>query len=333
MGFLDFAIDAVMTAAGVAGGVYGLSEVIEGSNTMQKAEEKVQEAQDILNFTYKSTMDTMKKIAERELDILASFKMFSDLIENIQEKPKFRNYEQNKYNLPELKMEELKNASLGADLLNMSIESSTIGVMSGIMISGSIEQVASFIGSKISGNNIKEMSEEEIQLATKKFLGNGDEDNGEKILKNLFITSSIFTGGILFGYEGHQYAEAAKKAYSEAEDIEWKIIETINYLDKLNSYARHFNKTLKVLNGKYLQYLDKMDYIVTMEKKTNWNDFTDEDKIIIQNVVLLVGYLYKMCRTNLVKKETNEDEFNLINSKELKETIQKGNLLEEQIIL
>lgn len=333
MGIFDSIINAAITTVGIGGGLYGLSEIIEGDNIMRDAEGIVQEAQDTLNFSYQSTQNTMKKITERELNILASFKMFSDLIENIQEKPQFKNYEQNKYDLPELKIEEIKNASLGADLLCMSIESITIGAMSGIMISGAIEKLASYIGSKINGNKIKELSDEEIQLATKKFLGDGDEKNGEKILKNISVTAGIFAGGILFGYEGHQYAETAKQAYTEAEDIEFKIIEIVDYLERLNGYAGHFNRTLKILNKKYLQYLDKMDYIVTIEKKTNWNDFTDTDKIVIQNTVLLVGYLYKMCRTNLVKKETNEDNFNLINSKELKKTIQNGNELEKQITI
>ena len=34
--------------------------------------------------------------------------------------------------------------------------------------------------------------------------------------------------------------------------------------------------------------------------KTDWNDFTDKEKLAFENTVLLVSLLFNMCKTNIV---------------------------------
>ncbi|MBQ9361761.1 MAG: hypothetical protein IJT96_12070, partial [Lachnospiraceae bacterium] len=53
----------------------------------------------------------------------------------------------------------------------------------------------------------------------------------------------------------------------------------------------------------------------------NWNEYSDEDKLNIQNLVLLVGLLYKMCQVNLVSKSNSKKDVNKINKSGIKEAL------------
>lgn len=47
--------------------------------------------------------------------------------------------------------------------------------------------------------------------------------------------------------------------------------------------------------------------------KTDWNDFSREEKLATENSVLLVGLLYKMCQINLANISQSKNEMNTIN--------------------
>lgn len=51
-----------------------------------------------------------------------------------------------------------------------------------------------------------------------------------------------------------------------------------------------------------------------MANKTKWADFEEEEKTIVQNTVLLVGLLYKMCQINIVLKSEDENGLNRVNA-------------------
>ena len=57
--------------------------------------------------------------------------------------------------------------------------------------------------------------------------------------------------------------------------------------------------------------------------KTNWNNFSDREKKIMENTVLLVGLLYKICNTNLVLKSNSAKGLNEVNTNEVYKCVQK----------
>lgn len=50
------------------------------------------------------------------------------------------------------------------------------------------------------------------------------------------------------------------------------------------------------------QKVNQLKYTVTISK-TDWYDFSEDEKKTTENTVLLVGFLYEMCRVNLVKQQ------------------------------
>ena len=63
--------------------------------------------------------------------------------------------------------------------------------------------------------------------------------------------------------------------------------------------------------------MNGLDYVVNFSGKTNWNDFTDQEKMLAENTVLLVGLLHHMCKTKLVLVASKKDSLNQVNKKEI----------------
>jgi len=65
----------------------------------------------------------------------------------------------------------------------------------------------------------------------------------------------------------------------------------------------------------------------------DWMDFSQQDKLTVQNLVLLVGMLYKMCKVKLVLKDDNNVEGkNTINTKEIMDVRSEADLLLNDIV-
>ena len=73
-----------------------------------------------------------------------------------------------------------------------------------------------------------------------------------------------------------------------------------------------------------MKYLNFISYVVEDYGKTDWNQFTQDEKMVTQNMVLLVGLLYKMCQVNLVKKSNNEKDMNTINKDAVYQSIENA---------
>ena len=71
----------------------------------------------------------------------------------------------------------------------------------------------------------------------------------------------------------------------------------------------------------YRKHLSILDHIVNYQGKTKWDDFLDKEKKTVENTVLLVGVLYKMCQVNLVLKQENKDGLNKVNKEAVNSTI------------
>ena len=103
------------------------------------------------------------------------------------------------------------------------------------------------------------------------------------------------------------------------------------------------NKTLTEEENKYILSIEKVErsYKYNLNRlenilrvKTDWNYFSDEEKLITENTILLVGLLYNMCKVELVLKSNSEDELNRINKVKVDETIQgASDFLRERSLL
>ena len=66
------------------------------------------------------------------------------------------------------------------------------------------------------------------------------------------------------------------------------------------------------------------------EKRVNWYNLSMEEQLVIENMVLIVGVLYNMCKVQLVQKSNSSDQ-NIINKTEISKAEKDANDVMEQM--
>ncbi|MCC8164536.1 MAG: hypothetical protein LIO86_15560 [Lachnospiraceae bacterium] len=114
---LPFIIGGLAVVAGATGlgeGISGGMKMGKARNTAKLAQAKYDSAINRFKTNSEITTVVMDKLGKIELETLTSFEKFSDLIEKIQNRPRFKEIDISDVILPEYRAEELKQVSLGA---------------------------------------------------------------------------------------------------------------------------------------------------------------------------------------------------------------------------
>ena len=84
--------------------------------------------------------------------------------------------------------------------------------------------------------------------------------------------------------------------------------------DKDSKQYRQYREALEQVDAVYQEHLYDMKMMVNYAGRTDWLDYKPQEKLLVQNTVLLVGLLYKMCKLQLVIPATEEGKLNSVDS-------------------
>lgn len=315
---------AIAAAAGVGSGVHGAVKMKEANDTMKSAQSQHEKNIKKFEETSKKTNEIMDALGELELTILKSFEKFSDIIEKIQNRPEFVAYSKNGVTLPTYDKEELHSVSVGAGVLLGGLSGAAVGTAGGFAAAGATTAAVMALGTASTGTAIASLSGAALTNATLAALGGGAIAAGgggialgTTILGATTLGVGLLVGGIIFNFTGSKLSDKADEAYKQMKDAEKTINVTCQYLSDLHRAADGYVKSLEKVKKEYEKSLGYISYVVNDFGKTDWNNFTDIEKMATQNTVLLVGLLYKMCQVNLVIKSDSKNGINTINTTEI----------------
>lgn len=321
-------IAAIAGVAGVGSGIHGGVKMKEANDTMKLAQRIQERAVEKFNQKNTEITELMDNLGKQELEILSSFKQFSDLIEKIQGRPEFKEYNIDGVNLPKYEAEELKKVSAGAGVLLGGIGGAAVGTAGGFAAAGVTTSAVMAIGTASTGTAISTLSGVAATNATLAALGGGSLAAGgggmalgSMILGGATLGVGLLIGGVIFNATGSKLSDKADEAYSQAKRTEREVDKIVAYFDELSFYAVRFKISLDYIEEQYRKRLTILDNIINVDKKVEWQEFSDEEKILVENLVLLVGLLYNVCKVKLVLKSEKEDELNQVNKDEIYEAI------------
>lgn len=322
-----------IAAAITAGGGIGTS--IQGAVKMKGARDIAKSAEDRhrkntsrLEICNSRTARTMDALGTQELDILASFQQFSGLLEKIQNKPDFQEFSSESVELPHFDKEKISKVSVGAGILMGGIGGAALGTAGGFAAAGATTAAVMALGTASTGTAIASLSGVALTNATLAALGGGalavgggGIALGAAILGVTTVGVGILVGGIVFSIAGSKLSNKAEKAYEEMLEIENKINKSCAYLNELNRVANRYIQALKPVDSIYRKHLNALDAIINVIKKTDWNEFTQQERLVTANTVLLVQLLYKMCQVRIVLISEDENSLNTINGTAIDDNI------------
>lgn len=306
-------------AAGVGSGIHGAVKLKEADVIKKEADSCYKRNIAKLEKCNKSASGKMDELGILELTISKSFGEFADAIEKIQNRPQFERYDKADIELPDIN--EIKKVSVGADVLLEGLKGAVAGTAGGFAAAGAINAaVLGGIGTSVAGTAAANATLAVLGGGAIA-VGGGGIALGTTILGTATLGVGLLVGGIIFNVTGKKLSAEADEAQRQAKEVELQTTKICSYLTELELITEKYLESLKTVNKKYLENFQRVTYLVNELHKVEWSDYSKDEEVVVQNTVLLVGLLYKMCKVNLVLKGENDKEINVINNSEIDKTI------------
>ena len=322
----------VGTVVGVGGAVRGIAKTVEANDTIKSAQRIHNQNMDKAQKENELTCKEMDKLGKLELEIASSFGKFEDVFSQIHNKPEFAPYSKAGVTLPAYDGEKLKKVSVGADALLGALCGAGLGVAGGYAAAGATAAAVMVFGAASTGTPIITLSGAALTNATLAALGGGSLAAGgggmalgATVLGAATLGVGLMVGGIIFHATGEKLSNEADKVWAQMGKAEVKINKICAHLTELRETASSYFDTLSIVNEVYQRHLNGLNAIVDILGHTDWNTFTESEKKLTENAVLLVGLLYNMCKVELVLKAENENDMNRINKDAVERSINSAN--------
>lgn len=324
------AIPFILIALGVASGATGATLGVHSAVTIKDSKDYISEAEKIQNSALnrlsaysKRAVNKADELGKMEMKILASFNIFSDCIEKIQERPEFRKISSFELELDNKGIQELRKTSNEVSLL-MSIAGSMVtGVAGGFAAAGATTSAVSILCTASTGTAIADLSGVAATNATLSALGGGSiaAGGGGIALGSTVLSASsagigLLAGGILLEFTAKKLSDSADIAMQEAKKTEMQVEGFIDFFNELIHVIDRYGDNMHNIAIKYFKQLGRMRNIVNTKRDCKWSDFTNDEKRSIEITVLYVTILYNMCKLPITKKSNHG--LNMINKVAIK---------------
>lgn len=309
---LPFILIGAAVVAGGTGlftGARGTMKINEAKEIISKAEKKYNEKKHAMEESERNTKDVLENLGGLKLNIWKSFDRFSIAFEKIKNKPEFTDNLNEKIAFTKTELEQIKKISITAiDVLGTGVLSAGAGALVGFAAYGGTMA----LGVASTGTAIATLSGVAATNATLAALGGGalaagggGMALGASVLTGAVAGPIIAVGGLLINAKGNDSIQKAYGVEKEVEEIIELMQSSLIYLSQLREVSRKMEAELRKLFALYEKQVGILEYLVS--KETNYFMFSDEEKRIVDNNIMLVKLLNKLTRVNLVEKINDKD--------------------------
>ncbi len=316
------AASAIAGTAGVANAAKGAQKMVETNADKKEINSQHQENVKNYNIRFGVATQAMDTLGEKEINILADFNEFSDVIEKIENRPEFGSIIQDGFSLPDLTLKEIKDVSVGAVALAGGIGGVAAGTFGGFAAASATTSAVMAIGTASTGTAIASLSGAAATNATLAALGGGAIAAGgggialgTTVLGVATAGVGLMVGGIIFNITGNTVKAKMQEAKEAVEEETFSVNKVCGYLEDLTNAATNYYKAITLVKKMYDKHFARLQYTVIVDGKTDYRDFDKTDKLAYSNTVLLVGILYDMLKVNVVNKV--DEDYNEVNTIEL----------------
>jgi hypothetical protein len=322
---------AVAAATGIGKGIQGGKKMKDASNTMKNAQTRHERNQRRFEAENSSTTAVMDWLGKKELETVHGFDEFTTLWSKLHNRPEFRSFYQGQAMATDYSPEELKKISVGANILLGGLGGAAVGTAGGFAAAGATTAAVMALGTASTGTAIASLTGVAATNATLAALGGGALAAGgggialgTTILGASTLGVGLLVGGIVFSIAGSAISRKANTAYEQMLDAERVINELCDYLANLKVLAQDYLTALIKAWDRYSEWFAKLRNTVEVDGKTDWNNFSADEKLNAENTVLMGGLLYEMCNVKLVIASDKSNGINRINYNDAYATLAKA---------
>lgn len=335
--FLIMAASAVAGASGLASAGVGAKKVFDANREMAIIRERYESGQRRFEELNESATKVMDELGELELKICQGFERFSDLMEQIQNRPDFDEVKVGTFSLPKYDAQTLKDISVAASLIVGAVGGAGTGAASGVAAAFAAKGAIGALCAASTGMPIAALHGIAAENAIMAILGGGTLAAGgggvalgATVLSAATMGIGILIGGIVFNRVGNSLSDKVEEASVQVDEADRQINKICTYLGKLKTTATRYRKVLLEVYVIYQEHMVRMSKVVYSNGKTDWRQFSEGEKLDLENLVLLVSLLYGMCKTNLVVDADKEDGVNRVNFSEINKQMKHAEVILEE---
>ena len=295
-------------------GVYDLAKVHKMVKEMSgRNAENMQR----LELSHNTCKFAFEKLGEDMFRVSAGFRHFIKAYEKIHNRPDDPTSEYD-VDLPKLEIEEIGEVSAFAVGVLGVAAGAGAGIMFGGAASAGMTAVVMALGTASTATKIAALSG---AAATKAILaalgggsiaaGGGGVALGVIVLKAAATGVGLIIGGAIFAIMGHKALKKAVEAYALMVENEKLIDDLVAKQDNLIETSKKLKRAIFEINDSvYIPNVKKLRELVA--QKSDYNTFTEEEKLLLKNNKLVVRILYKLINTPLQKVSEVDDDGNPI---------------------
>ena len=283
---------AAAAAGGIGAAIHGGKKIKDANDSIKAAQAR--HDQNIARYHEQNEMTTaeLEKLGKYELNLVRNFQTFADLFEKIQNRPEFGQVQTDGVALPRVELDDLRVAAGNA---NLALGKMTAGTLAGVAATNvAIGAIGGLVGGPVALVSL-----------------------GGTASSILAGPIGVLAGGLVMSASAGKQQKKADEAWAQVHEAEATIDKICIYLIDLRVAAQNYGVALGKVNKLYAPHLKEMVRIINTEKRLDWDTYTEEEQLLIENTVTLTQLLFKMCQVQLVLKTDDPNEIPELNTDEL----------------
>lgn len=335
----------VIGVAAAVASIAGAGACAHGGVSIKKAKDKENEAKALHEeccnkFVEKGTLadETMDDLGILELETLGSFEEFSNVAAKIQNKPESAAIDTSCTELPEFNSDGLRAVSVMAKATIGGLAGAAAGTAGGFAAAGATTSVVAALGTASTGTAISTLSGAAATNATLAALGGGSlamggggMAAGAAVLGGAAAGAGILVGGVIVNVIGRKLSDNAEELMEQVLEEKESVDQACALFDDIRENAERYAKAIEATQHEYAKHVEEISFVVNSLGKTDWNDFTEKEKLSFESTVLLVGLLFNMCKTNIVIDDDGDGITDRVNHDGINKGIKESSRLIETL--
>lgn len=299
------ALGGISGTGGIALSLKSVMDSLDASAINRQAQ--LQNEKNLLRFEAVSEIlkDSLEDLGKQRMTITKNFSVFVKAFERIHNRPEFSQNEDTDF--PHFNFDEIKNVSIAANaFVGAAIGAAGGSVFAAAAVSGTTAAVMAW-GTASTGTKIAALHGAAATKAALAALGGGALSAGgggialgTLVLNVASLGVGVLVEGLAMAYVGSVARKQADKAYQQMLDNEKVINEAVNMQITISRAANELKKvSVDICNNVYKPLVMEMKELV--KRKQDWNTYTDEEKKLVENNILVVQILHFLNNTAIYK--------------------------------
>lgn len=302
---------AILGTSGIITGVNGTLKISDAKKAIETADKLYNLKKKEFDVQKRRTVNELERLGLGQKLAQVNFARFSDAFEKIQNRPVFEEVESEKLDFDDVSLDNIKTISLEAiDILGGSALSVAAGVATGAVAYGGVMT----FGIASTGTAISGLSGAAASNAALAALGGGalNVGGGGMLLGKVVLGGAVAgpvlaVAGFLANNKGNDSKAKAEEAVAKVDEAIELMNQSIGHMSRLRHLSMKLRDSIKKVFLVYMERVSMLEELV--ERETDYLKYTDDEKDLIDNNILIIKILAHLTRLPLIEvDEENQDE-------------------------